>query len=82
MAMSDDADTRLTMQPELYRFLGQVIFRLRWATLIVVLITTFVLPKSHGIPLPTRALVGVFAAYNLTVDLLRRRMAPSFHSPG
>jgi signal transduction histidine kinase len=76
--MQEARATAPTLPPELYHFLGRAIFRLRWATLGIVLVITLALPREGGSALSTWALLGIFAAYNLCVDLLRRRMTPQF----
>ncbi len=57
--------------PELYRFLRWALFRLRWATIVVLLLVTFMQPTIGRGGLATWILVLVFAGYNLLVELLR-----------
>ncbi len=57
--------------PELYRFLRWALFRLRWASILLLLLLTFMQPTPGRGGLATWILVLVFAGYNLLVELLR-----------
>ena len=57
--------------PELYRFLRWALFRLRWASILLLLLLTFMQPTLGRGGLPTWVLVLLFAGYNLLIELLR-----------
>ena len=57
--------------PELDRFLRWALFRLRWASILLLLLLTFMQPTLGRGGLATWALVLLFAGYNLLVELLR-----------
>jgi len=57
--------------PELYRFLRWALFRLRWASILLLLVVTFMQPTLGRGGLPTWVLVLLFAGYNLLIELLR-----------
>lgn len=58
---------------ELFRFLRRALSRLRWGTLVLLLLITAMQPAAGRFALPTWGLVLAFAVYNLAVELLRRR---------
>ena len=62
--------------PELYRFLRRALFRLRWASILLLLVVTFMQPTLGRGGLATWILVLVFAGYNLLVELLRSLELP------
>ncbi len=64
----------LAAPPDLYHFLRWSLFRLRWATILVLLLLTVMQPTNGRGGLATWALVALFAAYNLLVELLRGRV--------
>lgn len=61
-------------QLEPYRYLRWALGRLRWATVVVLLLITFIQPSTGRLPIPTLALVLSFAAYNAVVELLREHV--------
>jgi len=63
--------TVLPSPPELYRFLRWALFRLRWASILLLLLLTFMQPTLGRGGLATWVLVLLFGGYNLLVELLR-----------
>ena len=61
-------------QPDVYRFLRQALFRLRWITIAALLLITLAQTDTTGVGLPGWALVALFAAYNLLVTLIQMRV--------
>ena len=61
----------LAAPTELYRFLRWALFRLRWASILLLLLITFMQPTIGRGGLATWVLVLLFASYNLLVELLR-----------
>ena len=61
--------------PEPHRFLRRALFRLRWATILILLPVTFMQPTVGRAGLPTWALILTFAGYNLLVEVLRGRVS-------
>jgi signal transduction histidine kinase len=59
---------------DVYGFLRRTLFWLRWGTLAVLLLFTFMAPTTSSVGLPTWALVVLFAGYNLLTDVLLRRL--------
>ncbi len=64
----------LAAAPDLYRFLRWALFRLRWGTILVVLLLTCMQPTVGRGGIATWALVALFAGYNVFVELLRGRV--------
>ena len=71
--MERAASSTLPAQVPTYYFLDRALPWLRWATLAALLLITVMRPAASSVGLPTWALVAVFAAYNLLVELLQRR---------
>jgi len=63
-----------TAPTDQYHFLRWSLFRLRWTTLVVLLLVTFMQPTSGRGGIATWLLVALFAVYNLLVELLRGRV--------
>lgn len=61
-------------EPGLYHFLRRTLSRLRWGTLAVLLLISLAQPATGRGGLPDWALVALFAAYNLLIELLRIRL--------
>src|SRR4051812_46883524 len=59
------ADSPLLDESELYRFLRQAISGLRWGTIILLFVLTFLEPKVGRIGLANWQLILLFAVYNL-----------------
>ena len=64
----------LLTQVDVYRFLRRALFRLKWATIAVLFLITLMQPSLSSLGLPTWSLLVLFAAYNLLVELSRRRL--------
>ncbi len=56
------------------RFLRRMLFRLRWATIAIVLLITVVMPTPSLVRVPTWVLMLGFAAYSLVGDLVKMRL--------
>ena len=69
--MGNDERTMSSAPPELYRFLRWALFRLRWASILLLLALTFMQSTPGRGGLPTWVLVLLFAGYNLLVELFR-----------
>ncbi len=63
-----------TAPTDQYHFLRWSLFRLRWATIVVLLLLTFMQPTSGRGGVATWLLVALFAGYNLLIELLRGRV--------
>ncbi len=63
-----------TVPTDQYRFLRWSLFRLRWATILALLLVTFMQPTSGRGGVATWTLVAIFAGYNLLIELLRDRV--------
>jgi hypothetical protein len=61
--MREAATVTLPSEPYLRRFQHWILFRLRWATIVVLLLITLLLPTSSHFPFPIWMLVLVFALY-------------------
>jgi len=64
---------------ELHRFLDRALLALEWGSLAALLLITLAQPVTGRAGLPTWALVLLFAAYLLLVDVLRN-LVPRLHS--
>src|SRR5215217_7945532 len=69
--MEEFTDVTLPSERDLRRFQRWILFRLRWATIAVLLLITLLMPTSSQVAFPIWMLVLAFAAYNLIHDLLR-----------
>ncbi len=77
--MRRSADPTLPAESELQRFLDRALLALEWGSLAALLLITLVQPTTGRTGLPTWALILLFAAYLLLVELLRhlvRRLHP------
>jgi signal transduction histidine kinase len=63
-----------TVPTDQYRFLRWALFRLRWATILALLLVTLMQPTSGRGGVSTWLLVVLFAGYNLLIELLRDRV--------
>jgi signal transduction histidine kinase len=72
--MHERPDAPLPEERELHRFLDRALLGLEWGSLAVLLLITLVQPATGRAGLPTWALVLLFAAYFLLVDVLRNRV--------
>jgi signal transduction histidine kinase len=72
------AKMTLPGEQDLRRFQRWILFRLRWATIAVLLVITLVMPNSSHVAFPIWMLVLAFALYNLLHDLLRTRLSERF----
>ena len=70
--MAASANVTLPSERDLRRFQRWILFRLRWATIAVLLLITLLMPTSSYVAFPIWMLVLAFAAYNLLHDALRR----------
>jgi signal transduction histidine kinase len=71
----DEPPASLPPAAELYRFLSRALFRLRWATIALLLLLALALPGAGRGGVPTGALLLLFAGYSLLVEwLLSRRI--------
>ena len=68
--MAARAEAPASPPPELYHFLRWALFRLRWGTILALLLITFMQPTASRVGLPTWALILLFAGYNLLIELL------------
>ena len=70
-----DHDHRAPAAPtDQYHFLRRALFRLRWATLLALLLITCMQPTRGRGGVATWLLVALFAGYNVLVELLRGRV--------
>ena len=69
--MRQSANPTLPAEPMPHRFLDRALLGLEWGSLAALLLITLVQPTTGRTGLPTWALVLLFAAYLLLVDLLR-----------
>jgi signal transduction histidine kinase len=76
--MGETATVMLPSAPDLRRFQRWILFRLRWASIAVLLLITLLMPTSSHVPFPIWMLVLAFALYNLLNDLLRSRLSERF----
>ena len=65
------------LPPELEpnRFLRWALLRIRWATIAILLLITFMQPAVGHLAVPTWTVVLIFAAYNALIELLRERLS-------
>jgi len=68
----------LPPQPEIDRFLHQMLFWMRWAAIAVLLLLTILQPSDSRMDLPTWAFVLLFAFYNVLVSLIQMRWPASY----
>src|SRR5438105_939093 len=61
-------------EADLYRFLYQAVSSLRWGTVILLFVLTFLEPKVGRIGLTNWQLILLFAAYNLAAELFLPRL--------
>ena len=69
--MAASASVTLPSERDLRRFQRWILFRLRWATIAVLLLITLLMPTSSYVAFPIWMLVLAFAGYNLLHDALR-----------
>ena len=69
--MGESTNVTLPSAPDLRGFQRWILFRLRWATIAVLLLITLLMPTSSHVAFPLWILVLAFALYNLLHDLLR-----------
>ncbi len=70
-----DHDHRAPAAPtDQYHFLRRALFRLRWATILALLLITCMQPTRGRGGVATWLLVALFAGYNVLVELLRGRV--------
>lgn len=74
--MESTIGTTLSAPAPVYHVLDRALPWLRWATLAALLLITVMRPAASIAGPPTWALVVVFAAYNLLVELLQHRRPP------
>ncbi len=72
--MGNLADSLLPPQPDTDGLLGRTISRIRWVVIAVLLILAVAQPLATRVEVPDGIIVLAFAGYNLTVDLLRKRV--------
>ncbi|MDQ3304228.1 MAG: ATP-binding protein [Actinomycetota bacterium] len=72
--MRERPDESSREESELHRFLDRALLGLEWGSLAALLLITLVQPATGRAGLPTWALVLLFAAYLLLVDVLRNRV--------
>jgi signal transduction histidine kinase len=76
--MREAVTVSLPSERDLRRFQRWILFRLRWATIAVLLFITLLMPTSSQVAFPIWMLVLAFALYNLLNDLLRNRLPERF----